>query len=440
MNYEQGPVSQTTYLLAVLPVADCILNQINTAFHVTLGPLSLLQAVRLPLLVLLLAICIRRLLEKPVHLPLVIWLTPLMLLMFVVKEYLATGAVAFSSVGSYGQLLYWVVFWAAILLECRTRRQADLLLAGMAAGALLSAASILIGFDVGGLNPYADDGVNASAGWFNTAKTVTGVLLTGACILLYRGRTSRSWAYPLLSSLCFLACIVTYARAGQVAAVLLWLWLALWCLLKRPSISGQTAKRFVLLTTVIAVAALPIVLHSGSFTTRWQDVGDRDKGGSGRAAFWPVAVEEFQNAEPSEKLLGFGYSQMATMLYKDYGADIRHTHSDVLDTMLLGGICGMTWWVLLVCSLLRPIAPLLRSYEGMAGGGILLAFLCQGQLTGQLLGTDAMTAYVLGIACLGIRGALQSESPIPVMTRETETNLEPGTTRALPAVWHRSSF
>ncbi len=433
MNHEQETLGRTTYLLALLPVTDCILNQINTALHISLGSLSLLQAVRLPLLVVLLAICMRHLFTNPSRLPLVIWLTPLMLLMFVIKEYLYTGTIAFSSLGSYGQLLYWIVFWAAIRLECRTRRQANLLLAGMGAGALLSAVSILGGFAVGGLNPYADDGVNASAGWFNTAKTVTGVLLTGACILLYRGRSSHSWGYPLLACLCFLSCVLTYARAGQVAAVLVWLWLALWCILKRPSLTGQTTRRFVLLAAVLAMASLPVLLRSGSFVNRWQDLEDHDKGGSGRAEFWPVAIEEFRSAEPAEKLFGFGYDHMATMLYKDYGADIRHTHNDVLDAMLLGGMCGMAWWVLLICSLIAAIAPSLRTYEGMAGFGIVLAFICHGQLTGQLLGTDAMTAYVLGISCLGILGELRANVPSSVAENQTEINCQTSVTRNILA-------
>lgn len=390
-------------LLACIPVVDCVLNQINTAFHVSIGSLSLLQAIRLPMLMVLILKCGLTLYSRRGRncaLPIVAAGTFAMVAGFIGKEFLDTNAVAFTSLSAYGQLLYWVSFWTCVRLECREPSDAMLMLRGIVAAALVSAASIIIGHFAGGLNPYADDGVAASAGWFNTAKTITGVLLTGASLLLYMGARRRSFGYPLAALLCCGCCVITYARAGQVALGVMLMWLAGWCLLKPAETNARAVLRFLALAAVIALAVLPVVVRSNSFVTRWQDIQDDDKGGSGRATFWRVAVEDYENARPAEVAFGFGYDRMATMLYKDYGADIRHAHNDLLDMMLLGGVCGIAWWIALMGTFFWYATHNLRSYEGMAGVAIFLVFVCHGQLTGQLLGTDAMVAYSSALTCL----------------------------------------
>jgi hypothetical protein len=372
-----------------------------------IGPLSLLQAIRCPLLVIFTLIGALRLFkqrDRIRYVPLVAIGAFALVGMFVVTELLETNAIKFTSIGSYGQLLYWVVLWTCICVECRTSYEARIVLRGLVAASLLGAVSIVLGLCVGGLNPYADDGVVAGAGWFNTAKTITGVLLAGAVLLLYKGYRHRSYTYQILAVICCGCCVLTYARAGQVALGLLLLWLAFWCIVCRANVRVTTATRFLGMMALTAIISLPILLRSDSFTTRWQDVQDGEKGGSGRATFWRIAVEEFQDAQPTQLLLGFGYDRMATMLYKDYGDDIKHTHNDLLDMMLLGGLCGIAWWIALMLTFTAGAIRNFGTIEGMASIGILLIFICHGQLTGQLLGTDAMVMYSMSLACLSVIG------------------------------------
>ena len=401
------PVRPIVYILACIPTFDIILNEVNTAFHVTVGPLSLLQAVRSPLLVILTVTGALRLFsqrDRIRHVPLVAIGAFALVAMFVVTELLDTDTVHFTSIGSYGQLLYWVVLWTCTRIECRSSHEAGIVLRGLVVASLLSAGSIILGYYVGGLNPYADTGVVAGAGWFNTAKTITGVLLAGAVLLLYKGAKHRSYIYQILAVVCCGCCVVTYARAGQVALGLLLLWLSFWCIARRANVRVTTATRFLGMMALISVVSLPVLLRSDSFATRWQDVQDGEKGGSGRAAFWRVAVEDYLDARPPQLLLGFGYDRMAKMLYKDYGADIKHTHNDLLDMMLLGGLCGIAWWIGLMLTFIAGATRNVGTIEGMAGIGILLVFICHGQLTGQLLGTDAMVMYSMSLACLSVIG------------------------------------
>ena len=399
------PIRPVIYVLACIPSIDCVLNQINNATHATIASLSLLQAVRSPIVLILAAACLWRALSRRSSVSILSCYavpTLLLIVMFVMKELLDTNTIAMPSVVAYGQLFYWVLLWTYVRLECRTPREAEALLYGIAAGSLLSAVSIFLGFCVGGLNPYADDGVVAGQGWFDTAKMITGVLDTGTVILLYLGRNRKSYSYQIAALFCAAACVLTYARAGQVALGLLIVWLAVWCLMRPSSTRATTATRFLAIVALVALVGLPALLHSQSFTNRWEDIGDTENGGSGRAAFWRVALEDYQKAEMPEVLLGNGFNGMSEMLYRDYGTDIRHTHNDCFDMMMCGGVCGIAWWAGLIITLARTASRQLWSAEGMATIGILLTFVCHGQLTGQLWGTDAMVAYTLGIASLSV--------------------------------------
>ena len=403
MTATRGRVRLSIRALACIPVFDCILNQINNALHITLGSLSLLQTVRIPLLVALAGACLWRIVTRRGCLSALSYAAPAVFALVgtvIAKELLDTETLAFSSLIAYGQLLYWVTVWSYVCIECRNAEEATVLLYGVAAGSLLSAGSIVLGYCAGGLNPYTDDGVIASAGWFNTAKTITGVLLSGAIILLYLGSKRTSPIYQLLAIVCCACCILTYARAGQVALGLVIVWLLFWCISPLPHTGSKTVIRFLAFTALLAAITAPAVLRSQSFIARWEDVRDGENGGSGRAAFWRVAIEDYRKARPAEALFGVGFDGMSEMLYSDYGTDIRHTHNDCLDMMLVGGVCGILWWAALLIALGRSAARQIRSAEGFASVGLFLVFVCHGQLTGQLWGTDSMVAYTVGLASL----------------------------------------
>jgi O-antigen ligase len=323
----------------------------------------------------------------------------LLIAMALTKEEIVMGTVSMVSVGSYGQLAYWLLIAMTAASICETRRDMTILLYGLAAGGVATAISIVAGYFFGGLNPYEGENVTASAGWFHTAKTITGVLVTAVIVTLYLGQKTRGWLSAALAGLCCLACVMTYARAGAVALLLVILWFGFWWL-RFGRIAGRRWLTKFLLFVAIAAAFLPVLMHSESWQSRWEDLHTSDNAGSGRATFWRIALNAYANGDNGEHLFGMGYAAMADMLLDNYGDDIRHTHNDFLDALLVSGIVGVVWllsW--LGYLLLKTVSISLTSREGAAAAAVLIAYLCHAQFTGQLFGTDSMTYYVIALAC-----------------------------------------
>ncbi len=391
------------YALAAIPFFDCIFNQLNNALHISFGPLSMLQVLRGYLVVVFAAIALWVVLKDASRLkriPLPALGALLLIAMASTKELVVTGTLAMPSLGAYGQMAYWVFFWIVVSMLCREPEQAEIILRGLAVGAMATAVSVLLGFVFGGLNYYQDDAVDSSAGWFDTAKMITGVLVTGGVVLLYLGRHKRGWLYPLLACTCFIACVLTYARAGSVALAAVLLWLPLWLLLFGRGCKKQWIGKFLILA-LLAGALVPVAVGTDKLFARWSDVQEGDKAGSGRATFWKVAADGYMDGTPAEQAIGHGYSSMSDLLFLNYGADIKHTHNDMLDMLLVAGAAGAAWLLFFAGTLAwRILRTSIASVEGGAGVAILLAYLLHGQFTGQLWGTDAMSYYTLSLACL----------------------------------------
>jgi hypothetical protein len=395
--------NKVVILLAAIPTLDCILNQVNNAFQVSFSGFSLLQVVRGYMVLIFISITAWFLAKDSSgfrRTPLPAIGAILLIGIWSSKELMISGSLAMPSVGAYGQMAYWITLWLATAVVCKEIRQTEIILKGLALGALCTAGSVLIGYAFGGLNPYADDGVSASAGWFNTAKTITGVLVTGGVVFLYLGRSLKSWLPPLLASVCFAACVLTYARAGFVALIVVLSWLLVWWSTIGRGETRQWLSRFLILLFAAALLA-PALMKSNSMSARWEDIQDPDKAGSGRATFWRVAIDGYVDATPAEEVLGRGYYAMSELLYIGYGEDIKHTHNDMLDMLLVGGGFGAGWLMFMIGSALQKIGKsTLKTHEGAAGVAIMLVYLVHAQFTGQLFGTDSMTYYMLGLTCL----------------------------------------
>ena len=415
------------YALASLPFIDCVCDQLNNALHLTLGPISLLQALHGSLMLAFAFICLRAAYRDPSRL----WRIPLpaagallLLAMASTKELVVVGTLSFASIGPYGQMAYWVMLWIMVAMTCDEAHEAEILLRGLAVGALATAASVFLGFVFGAQNYYQTDAVSSSAGWFDTAKMVTGVLVTGGVVILYLGRKYGGWLAPALACTCFAACILTYARAGSVALGGVLLWLPLWAMLFGRNGRRQWVSRFLVLALVGGALSLAVAGPSKLFA-RWGDVKQGDQAGSGRAAFWKIAADNYLAATPATQALGRGYGAMAEMLFRDYGMNIKHTHNDLLDMLTVGGLAGACWLGLFITSLFWRVARShIASVEGAAGMAILLNYLLHSQFTGQLWGTDAMSYYMVSLACLSVlarHAAHQPHATTPSKTSSTPT-------------------
>jgi hypothetical protein len=418
--------------LAAIPSLDCILNQLNNVFQISFGPLSLLQILRGYFVVLFVAISAWFLLKERdglKRIPVVAVAAFLLIAMAVTKELVTTGSLSMGSLGAYGQMAYWVSFWITVSLVCRKPEQAEIILWGLGVGATLTALSVVAGLFLGGLNYYEDDAVHSSAGWFDTSKYITGVLVCGGVTLLYLGRKRKGWLCPLLAALCFAACVITYARAGAVALGAVLIWLPIWWIAFGHRGQRQWLNRFLVLLVLAGMVA-PLVVKTDTLFARWGDFDDSDKAGSGRASFWKIAADSYVDATPTQQAIGNGFNAMSEMLFLTTGSDIKHAHNDMLDMLLVGGIVGAGWLLSLIGTLAwRILRTSLYSIEGAAGTAILLAYVLHGQFTGQLWSTDAMSYYTLSLSCLYVLGQhANAELPLkPYLDRcPRNPSLSPG--------------
>ena len=399
--------------LATIPALDCLLNQLSNGLQLTLGPVSILQVFRGALLLCFVAICVQQLYRDPTassRIPRPAVGALLLLMLILTKEFVLTGTIATDGVVAYGQLAYWVFLWIVVSLLCTESRQANILLRGLACGAVLTAASVILGFAFGGLNYYEDDAVRSSSGWFNTAKMITGILVSGSIVILYLGRNQRNWLAPLLALFCCAACILTYARAGSVAMGAVILWLILWTARNHNTIQWRSVNIF-LSVALMASFVVAAVVPAETLFSRWSDVSDQDKAGSGRATIWRIAVEGYVDGSASEQLLGRGYNSMSELLFTNYGDDVKHTHNDALDMLLVGGAAGASFLLLFIGDwALRISHSSIWTIEGAGAFAVLINYLCHAQFTGQIWGTDAMTYYMVAMTSFYVIGRT-SRSP-----------------------------
>lgn len=414
------------YALSALPLFNCIANQLNNTLHPNIGPLSLLQAINGPLLLLFVIALVWAYLKKASSLwslPLPIPGVFLLIGIACTEELVRTGTLSMASLAPYGQLLYWVCLWGVVAVLCRQPRQANILLRGLAIGAISTAFSVFLGFVLGVKQYYGADAVLSSAGWFDTAKMITGILITGGIVLIYLGRNRHTVLCALLASFCFSACILTYARAGWVAVGGVLAWLIIWAALFA---SNRLKRRWLVpffTLCLVAGAAIPAVVGVEQLMSRWTDVGQGEQAGSGRATFWKIAYDQYLDAPAAQQAFGRGYSSMADMLFREYGMDIRHTHNDLLDMLTVAGLCGAAWLLLLLATLTRQvIRSSIGSIEGAASLAILITYALHGQLTGQLWGTDVMAYYTIALACL-YTNAREARKTSPVAIQQDTTPL-----------------
>ncbi|CAN5674249.1 hypothetical protein BH10ACI4_BH10ACI4_11290 [soil metagenome] len=414
---------QILIALASIPLFDCILNQLNNAFQLDIGPFSILQLFRGGIMVLFIILCPWLLRRDPsglsrIPLPAVAALG--MLAVVISKELVLTGTIAMTGAIPYGQMIYWLLLWITVSILCTQTQQAEILLNGLGVGAVLTALSVLVGYVHGGLNYYEDDSIRSSSGWFDTAKMITGVLVTGGVVILYLGRGKKGWIYPLVTLTCFVACVLTYARAGTVALGVVLLWLVLWYAIDGRKRGWFSLSRFIGLGLAAAMVTAMFVPAETLFA-RWGDIDEGDKAGSGRASFWKVAVTGYVDAKTSEQILGRGYSSMSALLFDNYGADVKHTHNDGLDMLLVAGATGGVWLLFLIGDRVVRVSKLsLGTAEGAASAAVLLTYLCHAQFTGQLWGTDSMTYYMVSLESLYVIGRLHRERA-PFASRSDST-------------------
>ena len=86
------------------------------------------------------------------------------LTLFLGKELADIGQLKMASVVAYAQIVFWVSAWVLCSLVCRRPGDAQIIMAGFAAGALITAISVLTYFALGSNLTDAYQGIRATSG------------------------------------------------------------------------------------------------------------------------------------------------------------------------------------------------------------------------------------------------------------------------------------
>ena len=317
-----------------------------------------------------------------------------------VAEYFRNRTLPLISINAYLQILYWLTFWVLIDLSATDRLNALYIVRRWLVAMFVLGGSVYYGYFTGSLQSYSDLGITASAGLAGYGKGLAGQMLVACVTILFFARRRHEVLAAIAAVVCVGSAFLTYVRSGAVAAAAAVAWLLIWTVfLRRGKIQGLWIARFLIVLAAAGVAFFALV-GPGDLAKRWHDVSDSEKGGSGRAAFWRIAVDEYTGETLEKELAGIGYEGMLSLMERRYGIRIA-THNDLLDALTVGGALGCLYGCLLAGLLVarwRSCPP--HSAAFAVVGAILIVWLCQGLLTGQIFAPDTMVSYVLGITCV----------------------------------------
>ncbi len=399
-------------LLATLAIVDPILNQINTAYGLVIGPLSLLQAMRGAVLVAAVWVAATlppnrgRLRSRVCRITTLIGAGVAVIAM----NDIALSRLEVGTIIAYVQIAYWLTIWYVGVATITDAPSALIVAKSMVIGALITGASVYYGYITGSaLNAvYSGAGVEASSGWFVSGKGIAGSLVAGALLAAYLGYRRHPWVSILLALFCMGASFLTYARSGLIAMCAALIWLSMWSVGTRLSSRSSWALRLVLASLCGAVIVTALA-GTADLAMRWADLDDPEKAGSGRLLLWTAAARSFMNGSPVEQLFGRGFQGMLDMVYASLGV-VLHTHNDLLDMLVIGGVLGLIVLGLVFTGIVvqirsaRPASP-----EFAVAVAILVVLGCQAFFTGQLFLPDVMSFYLLAItavlACARVPGA-----------------------------------
>ena len=224
------------------------------------------------------------------------------------NEGLLSNGLVLPSLVAYSQIGYWLLMWYMGAAWITDSTKARTVAKGLVAGALITAASVYYGYVIGVPTVYRLEGVEASSGWFISAKGIAGSLVTGGLVAAYLGHRRRNGWMTLVALFCLGASFLTYARAGMVALLAALTWLCVWSLGTR--LKASLWARRLLIAAVCGAAVLVYAVGTEDLLMRWADVRSSDLAGSGRVMIWRAAVENILDGTPSHQVFGHGFDGM----------------------------------------------------------------------------------------------------------------------------------
>jgi len=321
---------------------------------------------------------------------------------------LSTGRLPADMIGTermvYFKVIFGLLLWYYASCLTRSQESARRLLQSILLGALISAGWVLICyfFGIGGAH-YAAAGVTATAGSEGASgKGMAGFLLPAVAGAIFLALREGSHWWAMGASLLLAAVFVTFDRSAQVAFMAGLSWMVIWWVgLARPR---PRTKAILPLVCIIFALGSIYFAHRGSeeLVARWTRDFDRGEIGSGRETFYATAWNWFcQDSSVTDFCFGMGFGNIYDLMFAGSGI-YRHTHSDLFDMLLIGGLVGLALYLLLfytIASLGRGLP--VGSTEFAILGTLLISFGVMSLFTGLMAFPHAV--YAFGAQCICIR-------------------------------------
>lgn len=314
----------------------------------------------------------------------------------------------------YFKVIFAFLLWYYASCLVRSYESAQKLLRSILIGALICSAWILICYLMGmGSANYASAGVKATAGSEGiSGKAMAGFLLPAAVGAMFLALQENSYRWALGAALIVVAVFITFDRSAHVAFIICSSWLAIWWLaLACPRPCSKTILLFLCIVSILG--GIYYVQHGDEeLVTRWTYDFSRGEIGSGRGIFYTTAWTWFwKDSSVVDFLFGMGFGNIYDLMHSRSGI-FRHTHSDLFDMLVIGGVVGLSLYVLMfytITSLRKGLS--VGSIEFAIFGALLLSFGVMSLLTGLM--AFPHTLYAFGAQCICIRILAMQENLEP---------------------------
>ncbi len=305
----------------------------------------------------------------------------------------------------YFKIIFALLFWYYASCLVQSHGSALALLRAILLGAVICAVWIIICYfsGLGGAN-YEAAGVKATAGSEGVSgKAMAGFLLPGAVGAIYLATRENSHRWTIAAVLIAASVFCTFDRSAQVACVVSLLWMVLWWL--RFSDVRRCSKTVVLFVCLLCILGVVYYSAHGSeeLVARWTRDFDRGEIGSGRGTFYRTACRwVWRDSSITDFFFGMGYGNILYLMHAASGI-YRHTHSDLFDMLLIGGLAGLGLYFLVFSTIISLGKGMSRASAELAGlGALVTSYGAMSLLTGLMTFPHTMYAFGAQCICIGV--------------------------------------
>jgi hypothetical protein len=326
------------------------------------------------------------------------------------------------------KVFFWAFMWWFVAIVVRRKKDALRLLHAIVAGAFVASLIVLLSYftGAGSVAAYEQSGIVASVGASGVSpKQTVAYLAPCAFLIMYLARGQR-WMVGLLVALPLVgSTLLTYDRSIQVGIAVASGWLMLWWAV----LSGRRVSRNWSIGLLLAACMTSVLLFAyvgvDSLIARWTADFQSGRPGSGRLEFYRAAGEQFCDGTVADMLVGIGYRGIKETMWARCGMAI-HTHSDLFDLLLGGGLLGVSIYLSLIWILWQYWRSAPRgSAEAAAMGAYLAIYAVMSLITGQLEATHAMFCLGASLHCCHLMWAAgaKAERGVPQVAMRSHDGL-----------------